>query len=195
MQQGVEGVPDEFIPSETKIRLCVNMQLVLPNEDTTMEEICWHNMKQCDDAKHLTFFSASTQAWFKLNPTMSYQDLETELRKREFDTHIIAAPNNGHVKYDLGRYYDPNAKNINYTHYPIISCRPKEHALKELANYHPSYEHNYRKLDKVGDIMNVHAFMPINEDDKLEKIVTHERKIYVELVACKYVIHLQFLEV
>ncbi len=173
-------------------RITVDIEFKRPDEKLTEEEICWKNMEQCDKTHQLTFFSACTQAWFRLNPTMSYKDLETELRKREFETHIIAVPNNGPVKYQLGRKYDPNAKNIDYAYYPLISCRPRDLALQELMKYHLSYENNYRKLDKVGDIRNGDADMLTNKDTKLEKYTSPEQLLYELLVECKYVIHAKF---
>lgn len=123
----------------------------LPSKTKSESDICWTNLITSDSIWNLEIFSASVAAWRRLNPTLTYKDLEDELRRRGANTHIIAVENNGPIKYELGHFGgDPSIK---YQYWPLISCRPKELALLELMKYHSSYESNYEKLDKAGDIM------------------------------------------
>lgn len=132
----------------------VRISVTKPPQWKSKQDICWTNMLTGDKMCNLEIFSASVVAWRRLNPTLTYQDLENELRKRGANTHIIVRKNDGPSPYRLGHIGNKNDTTI-YDYYAMISCRFRTAALEELLEYHLSYEDNHTKLSKTGDIMGI----------------------------------------
>lgn len=112
----------------------------------SIEEIIWHNLLQADSILNLNLFIASSAAWIKNNPTKNYQDLERELRKRHFNTHLFAK------KFEVSNKFTLNAPNDLFEpkYECIYSCRPPKYALSEIMQYWNSYEENFDKLALAG---------------------------------------------
>ena len=156
-----------FIIKLINIRLILTIEPMLkkelfdPRPEETSEEICWHNISVSDKYHDLNFFIMSSMAWLKLNPDKNFADLETELRNRKLDTHLLASkPNLGpntklglHNKSDVDREYEYEC---------MFSCRPLNLAVEELLQHWSSYEDNFDHLSKAGIIM-------VDNADKLEK--------------------------
>ena len=111
------------------------------------ENVLWYNLKQADSIHNLRLFIAISMAYFKQYPTKNYQDLEKELRQRRFDTHLIA--NETSVLEEGMSLVCPD--HTSQAIYEIIySCRPKEHALKEVLMHWKTYEENFEHLALSG---------------------------------------------
>jgi hypothetical protein len=108
------------------------------------ESVLWHNMKKCDDICNLQLFISCSMGWLRLNPTKNMQDLESELRKRDFNTHLYAKD----VPEDFQHTLELNSKICNYECF--FSCRPKKLALEEVLEFHGTYENNFEKLANSG---------------------------------------------
>lgn len=63
---------------------------VKDSDDPT--EIAFHNMLEADKILSLQLFIGGEMGYLRANPTKTFQDLELELRKRNFNTHLIAKP-------------------------------------------------------------------------------------------------------
>lgn len=161
----------------------VRISVTEPHNFQSKQSICWINMMSGDMICNLELFSASVVAWRRLNPTLTYQNLEDELRKRGANTHIIARENNGPTPFKLGHIGNNNDPTV-YNYYPIISCRFRTAALEELLRHHVSYNDNYAKLGKTGDIIgsvgydnyeNIESidFTRISQDDFVRAIATN----------------------
>lgn len=117
-------------------------------------DIAFHNMKIGDDIHHLNTFIGGQSGYFFANPSKTFQDLERELRDRNFNTHLIAMnpPNKDKFKYILGTPHN-KSDNVEYKYECITSCRPKEYALKELLESWDSYEANFEALQYAGTVI------------------------------------------
>ncbi len=151
-----------------------------PAKEKPKLDVCWTNMIASDMIHHFQIFSATLIAWCRLNPTLTLQDLETELRKRNLNTHLIAVKNTGQfeTKFTESKYY------------PIISCRPSNLAQEEVLTHYESYEHNYRKLLKIKTVMLFSAdkkndtddFKKLNNDTLVNFIA--DCRVEIRLVTC-----------
>ncbi len=132
--------------------------------DMSELDIAWANMSAADKARDFRFvfvwltvfflpfgiyslFSQGAIAWLCANDgKKNYQHLETELRKREFSTYIIA----GDIKITGISYALPHEKTKrdfnHYTYEAIFSCRSHDDALKEIQLYSQDYGENWAKL-------------------------------------------------
>jgi hypothetical protein len=130
------------------------MNRIIFNEDLgnmTESDIAWHNLKTSDDSFQLSCFISSIIGWLKINSTKNLQDLEKELRDKNFNTHLIARKllskdvDDG-MKLGLPKRND----NVDYKYECLISCRPKEDAINELLKEYESYEDNFANLNACG---------------------------------------------
>ncbi len=132
----------------------------------------WHNLKTADIHHHFPVFNAAALGWFRLYPNCNFQDLETELRKKNLQTHLIATPFTKHDKeiysltYPLKTKEEREKEGIPPMYKVTFSCRPVEYALKELLKYSTSYGENFQKLKITGYLIvkNMDIF-PINDND------------------------------
>ncbi len=124
-----------------------SIQFEDPSSNDNEESIMWHNMKVCDDIHNLQLFISCSMAWLRLNPEKNMQDLESELRKRNFNTHLYAK-NAKNVLENSQYEIRLNSKNCDYE--CIFSCRPAKLALEEVLKFHETYESNFEKLANSG---------------------------------------------
>jgi len=102
------------------------------------------------------------------------------------NTHLFAKKldtTSDNVTLGLGR---DNDNNTSYEYQCIISCRPKENALKEVLTHWSSYEENFEKLLKTGILIchdaSIDASVP--PDSNLQKpIIGSEKKLHFERVS------------
>ena len=134
-------------------------KLLDPNPEETPEQICWHNITLSDQCHNLEYFIMSSMAWLKLNPDKNFADLETELRNRKLNTHLLAHKPDLPPNSKLGLHGNSNQE---YKYECGFSCRPLNLAIEELLQYWPSYEDNFDQLSKTGIAI-------MDNFDKLEK--------------------------
>lgn len=154
--------------------------------DMTENEVALYNMKVCDDNLSLQWFIVSAFGWLNANKDKNYQDLEKELRNRNFNTHLFAKKIN--LENNMKLILPNSQKEGEYE--CIFSCRPKEYALKEVLKHHKSYEENFEKLVGAGSIhsedeiknKNVIMFSD-NEKDKSDLISNNKRKIIIRRIS------------
>lgn len=138
-----------------------------PVTDEDPEEVCWNNLKKADHMLNQKFMMMSVVGWFRLHPDKNYQDLEKEFRKRDMDTHIVARE----VKLKEGIRLSILGKHDKreYKYEGMLSCRPKEYALKELLTFHDTYEENFDMLPQTGILMtnneNIDLLRPVSEEE------------------------------
>lgn len=163
----------------------------------TPDDIAFHNMKVADDTLNLELFIAGSFGWIKCNPDKSFQDLEKELRKRNFNTHLIALqPRLKNDMCTLGFPSRPDDKTV-YDYECIFSCRLKEDAMQELLSI-SSYEENFEKLKRAAcviaksvEILEGNDDIKILKDDEktiMEKISDNEIKCYYKYETADQVI-------
>lgn len=112
-------------------------------------DVAFHNMNIGDKRLNLAFFIAGARGWMTANKDKSFYDLEKELRKRSFDTHLYAKKTNrlkGSILGIPGRINDVTE----YKYECIFSCRPKNDALKEVLQHWRTYEENLEALKQTG---------------------------------------------
>jgi hypothetical protein len=131
-----------------------------PSSSDDEESILWHNMKICDDIHNLRLFISCSMGWVRLNPEKNMQDLESELRKRNFNTHLYAKEIPRNSQYTLKL----NSKNCDYE--CIFSCRPAKLALEEVLKFHDTYDTNFEKLANSGFICLKPEKDILREDDE-----------------------------
>lgn len=129
------------------------IDLVDPEKTDTPQSIVWHNLQVCDEQHDLSHFIMAAQGWFNINKTADFQDFEKALREKNFHTHLYAkkpaitkgtslrTPNNLNTESDPKLIYEC-----------IYSCRPREHALKELLSFWDTYEDNFDALKLAGQV-------------------------------------------
>ncbi len=137
-------------------------ELVSATEDPL--DIALHNMKCADKILNLEMFIGGSIGWLQCNPTKNYKDLEQELRRLNFDTHLIASECKlTDPRYVLGFPYRIDDRRT-YKYECIYSCRPKKFALVELLTHSVSYEENLEKLNDSAALMTIIK----NETDEMK---------------------------
>ncbi len=120
------------------------------NADPT--DVALHNMKIADKSLNLTFFVSGAQGWMRANKNKSFNDLEKELRKRSFNTHLFAKQ----VKLAKGsKIFIPERTEdkTEYKYECIFSCRPKREALSEVLHHWKTYDENLEALKYAGYVV------------------------------------------
>lgn len=120
-----------------------------PANGLSPTEIAWANMRTADNALNLEWFIGGSLGWLRANPGRNYQHLESELRRRDFNTHLIA------VKPRLtgATLALPYTKILECDWECIMSCRPVKNAMEELLQHANSYEENWARLAFAGSCM------------------------------------------
>lgn len=161
-------------------------------------EVAWHNMRAGDEHFNLEIFIGGSMGWLKANPTKNYQDLERELRDRNFSTHLIAAndPNINGTSISLP---DRGTDGVKYIYQCVMSCRPPKYAMEELLRSSNSYEENFEKLRYAGIICSMHENENVADDSvyKLEgqkqtdmqKLSENKVKVSVESISAEQFIN------
>ena len=121
------------------------------HEGDNPSDVAFDNMSIADKNLNLTFFISGAQGWMNANKDKSYSDLEKELRKRSFDTHLFAKK----IQLPKDRkLYVPSRDNdtTEYKYECIYSCRPKKYALEEVLRHWKTYDENLEALKYAGCI-------------------------------------------
>ena len=138
----------------------------------TPDDIAQYNIRMADKYKKADYLEISCISWLKIDSKRDYQDLEQLLRYLKADSHIIAQPVS-----NIPPGLEINYPNGNVITEPLeyvakISCRPFEDSLKELLEYHSTYEENFECLKKTGCFMALKK----NELDKNEEELVSNTK-------------------
>lgn len=125
-----------------------------PSPSLSEIEIAWANMRVSDQHLHLSTFVSAALGWLKANDgEKNYQDLEKELRKRDFSTHIFASSKR-ETGFDILLPFSKNEQKPNfYIYEAFFSCRPPPFAMKELLTHSTSYQENFDKLKYSGTLI------------------------------------------
>ncbi len=134
-------------------------------------EVAWANLTVADKELQLDVFASASMAWLAVNSTSTYQDLEAELRKRNFVTHLIAVPN----RFPAFPLRVPNKSNTQCVFECLTSCRPHPFAMKELLTHSTSYEENFAKLAVSGSVDMGSVVAETTEEHKQSDIVRISR--------------------
>lgn len=119
--------------------------LVPKSASDTADQVAWHNIRQADQRLDLHSFCASALGWLCANPHKSFLDLETELRQRNLNTHLIAA---NPAKGSKLRMINDYKADIKWE--CIFSCRPPPFAALEVLAHSRSVGENREKLAYAG---------------------------------------------
>jgi len=140
--------------AESKVVMMPLRKVELSKPPDTMEpvDVAWANMKVADQTHNLEWFIGGAMGWLRANRDrkVNYQLLETELRKRDFETHLIARKPtltgcSLHIPYGLS----PELMDYEC----IMSCRPRQYAISEMLESAASYEENWARLAFAGTVM------------------------------------------
>lgn len=173
------------------------ISLVDPDPTETLGDICWHNIVTSDKYHDLQSFSAASMAWISLNPDKNFSHLESELRLKNLNTHLLACNPKEIPDTYLGLYRDSDSV-TQYEYQCIFSCRPAEYALEELLLHWPSYEDNFNHLDRAGILIakDANQIKPDADvqllDDKQKSlyqlIQANEKKLVIVVLSAQEVI-------
>lgn len=113
--------------------------------DEDPADVALRNMGVADKNLNLAFFISGAQGWMCANKDKSFSDLEKELRKRSFDTHLFAKKI--HLSQN-DKLFVPSriADTTEYKYECIFSCRPKKDALEEVLSHWKTYDENLEAL-------------------------------------------------
>ena len=115
-----------------------------PNE----KETAWNNIIQASKTHDLNLVVLCVGGWYKANPDKNHTDLENKLRDADLDIYLIASKyDNKSDNYKLVSQFDYTSER---EYMLLYSCRPKEHALKEVLTHASSYEENFSRLNLSG---------------------------------------------
>ena len=167
------------------------------NNEDNPTDIALHNMNVADKNLNLAFFISGAQGWMHANKDKSFSDLEKELRKRSFDTHLFAKKvhlSEGNKLCVPSRVEDTTE----YKYECIFSCRPKKDALEEVLQHWKTYEENLEALKYAGCIgvkdidslkgsPNVKHFDDI-EAENLQAVCENKKRIIAEYKCAEKVI-------
>jgi hypothetical protein len=124
-------------------------------EESEPNEVAWHNMKIADEIHSSQWFAAAATGWLKHNKINNFQEFETELRKRNFNTHLFAVEKKDDSNIELtypGQFDKKETEDRPLKYECNYSCKPIEHALKEIQSVNGSYDDNFAKLKFSGVI-------------------------------------------
>jgi hypothetical protein len=169
------------------------VSLIDVHENESKEDVLWHNLKQADSIYNLGLFIASSMAYFEQYPNKNFEDLEMELRQRDFNTHLIANVVDEEAElrfiYKKSDHIKKGVEAKKALYEIIYSCRPKEHAVKEVLMHWKTYEENLEKLKYSGmRCVSEKEDAATVEDIKCKdfrKFTTGERDNNEELAKCK----------
>lgn len=157
------------------------------NENDNPTEIAFHNMKVGDDVHNLGLFIGGQSGYFNANPDKTFQDLELELRERNFNTHLIAkhpSVDTTSGKFILGmRQSNGKITTDGYIYECITSCRPRNYALEEVLQTWKTYEENFEALKEAGTVMVTNSKMTEEElnneviDNGTTKVIDNKNPI------------------
>lgn len=155
----------------------------------TEEEICWRNLKEADDHLNLKIFCMAALGWLKSqNGEKTYQDLEKELRKRNFKTMIFASSKRI-TGLDLVLPFS-KTKHNSLEFEAMFSCRPPPFAMEEVLKHSSTYEENLEKLANAGSFFSDGKNLDIYECPDFEKIDDEEQKLSVKVIYNKVLIRI-----
>lgn len=155
-------------------------------------ELAFHNMRIAENIFDLNIFINSSELYFKTNPGKNYQDLEKELRERNFETHIIAK------KYNLSNNMilrPVNNSIVKCEYLAIISCRPKKYAMQELLENSSSYRENFNKLPNAGNLGCLNVSSTERSDSHLKIYNNEELNFRNKLISGNYEIYIEEIDV
>jgi len=118
----------------------------------------------------------SSFAWITSNSSRNFQDLEKLFRIKNFNTYLIAKEVNVENGFVL-KTPNNNVDEVLYECY--FSCKPREFALQEVLDNCGSYDENFEKLSKSGNLcINIGDSVIENNDNSLiKKLMNNEIKL------------------
>ncbi len=128
----------------------VHKKVCVPYNDPSLKEIkiAWKNMEFADKNLLLRQFCAAYFGWFKHNKDKTFADLERELRKRNFNTHLFAVPCNNFE--DIIPVHPGTYEPTGIVFECMASCRPRQLALLEARVKGGSEQQNLLNLERAG---------------------------------------------
>jgi len=109
----------------------------------SLEKVALHNIRFADQALSVALFSPAALGWFKAFKGRNFDDLERFLRFERLQTHVLAhkpARFNSTLQFSSSSkagFVKPVAP-VKWEAW--FCCRPSPFALKEVEEYHGSYE-------------------------------------------------------
>lgn len=173
----------------------------LVEADSDPREVAWHNLREADKALDIKMVGNAIIGYMHAHGGATYQDLEAELRKREFSTYLIAKQpsvairENGPVSLAVVRGPEKTHPYVDEDlHLELfLSVRPRPHALNDLLEEWSSYEENFKGLRFAGcmvlrneteikkELPNLKMFTKDERADLSKLVMNKARVRYVEL--------------
>jgi hypothetical protein len=177
-------------------------------------DTAWHNMAVADKHFNLAMFLSSASGWFNANPGKFPDDLERELRERNYNTHLFAvqtklqmekAFGNADVPGVTSMFKSGDEKTDNLDYVWVASIRPPPLAAEEVASQWASQDENLAALhvsglltvaeEKASDIDKVaKGNLELLEPKKIDmaaKLMKNEVRLKVTLVSGPEMLELQ----
>lgn len=145
-----------------------------PESSETPEDIAQYNIKISDQYKKADYLEISCISWLKIDSSRNYQDLEQMLRNLKTNSYIIAQPITTIPTGLEINYPNENISTEKLEYVAKVSSKPYDDSLKELLEFHSSYEENFKCLKKTGCLM---AVKQDKLDKKEEEIITRTQGV------------------
>ncbi len=155
--------------------------------------IVWHNLKMADIYHNFPIFNAAALGWLRLYPNCNLQDLEIELRNKNFQAHILATP---FTKTDeklcyLKHHFKTKGEVISPIYKATFSCRFAKYALEELLTYSTNYDENFQKLKDTGLLTVKNIDDILNNDPENRKLYQNEILPLEKITLNQFLVHFQ----
>jgi len=194
-EDGEPGLFAELLASQEE---AAPMKKIVMQPSQLNEVTVWHNLTFADQmiARRCTtggpnpvpYMSGAAMAYFKLYPDATPATLERELRKRGFDTGLIAGSwrDDPHLRplveggevvvrpflklKSQQQAAGAAGASLSSDYYVMYSCRPRQYAENERSQHSSSAEENLSRLETAGDLC-ANVDVPTEEEEKAEEKV------------------------
>jgi hypothetical protein len=147
------------------------------NETETFDEISLHNMMLSDVYFNKETLQHSAYSWIIADSSRNFQDLEKFFRLNNLNTYLIAKKITVDDNFVL-KTPNNNVEDLLYECY--FSCKPRDMALQEVLDNCSTYDENFEKLEKSGNLCIIYENnidVVDNETSLVKKLMNNKIKL------------------
>ena len=155
------------------------------NQNCSDDENILQNMMMSDLYLNNETIIAASYSWLVNDNHRNFQDLEKFFRQNNFNTYLIAR------KIDIGDAFilkTPNNNIDDLLYECYFCCKPKEIALQEVLDSCLTYDENFDKLSKSGNVCVIAENTDNNENNEkslIKKLMDNKIKLIFKKLNAK----------